>query len=86
VTIDKNDHGWKDAIKDAHEAKLSHAQFKHCLGREVKRVLAAHAAQQKAAPAKPAVTTPAAKPEPRKAIPGYDKMSFSQRLVAAGHL
>jgi len=78
MTVDKTDKRWLSAIADAHEAKLTHAQFKTYLNRHAKGVMDAHEAKARtpaqAAPAKPAA------PE----VP-YKDLSMSAKLAKYGH-
>jgi hypothetical protein len=82
VVIDTKDARYVAATKAAHAAGLSQNQFGRMLAIEAERVTAAHAraAQQVAKPAE----TPAAKPAaPAKAL---KDMTFTERMIAAGHV
>lgn len=68
VTIDASHQHFKAAQKLAFDNGLTQQQFSALLGHEARRVLDARK------PASPA-------PDPGK-IPGYDKMSFAQKIAA----
>lgn len=77
--VDVADPRYHAARTAAFKAGLSQGQFSQMLGFEASRVVDS---QSKADPAKPAAVAPAE----RKTIPGYEKMTMSEKLAAAGHL
>src|SRR5271170_1335093 len=82
--VDKNSPLWKEAIADAFEAKLSHSAFKVMVNRHAKRVMDAHVEKTRTRAAAPAATLAPAKPAaPTKAL---KDMTFTERMVAAGHV
>jgi hypothetical protein len=80
LSIDEKNPRFVEAKAAAKAAGLTQQQFTALLGFEAKAVVARQGAVKPATSAAAAAPPPApAKPEP---IPGYEKMSFAERLMA----
>jgi hypothetical protein len=83
MTVDKNSPLWKEAIEDAHQAKLSHAAFKVMVNRHAKRVMDAHEAKSRTPAVAQAAPAPAKPAAPAKK---YSEMSMSEQLAYGASL
>ena len=91
VRIDTKDQRYVSAAAAAKEAGLTQAQWTKMLGMEARRVVDAHKAGQAAKPAAAVAAAPvpapaAAQPATPGKIPSNSRMSFAQKMAAAGHI
>jgi hypothetical protein len=88
VKIDTKNERYVSAAAAARDAGITQQQWTALLGQEARRVVDGHRTAKAAAASAP-VPAPAPLAAPTRGadgkIPGYDKMSFSQKLAAAGH-